>query len=124
MIYTKVRRFELARRVALLELLIVALMAGRSHAAVLPVPDTLTTRGSLKVSGTDHKATLLQNNQVQLAAGANFTMIAGAAYTPVGVASSSARQPLRIDTTSEGYRCSGGVCSFPNGNVGASYSAP
>lgn len=33
-------------------------------------------------------------------------------------------QPLFIDTASEGYSCSNGVCAFPNGNVSTSYSAP
>ncbi len=32
--------------------------------------------------------------------------------------------PLAIDTASEGYSCSNGVCSFPSGTVGASYAAP
>jgi Putative Ig domain len=33
-------------------------------------------------------------------------------------------QPLFIDTASEGYPCSNGVCAFPTGNVATSYSAP
>jgi len=33
-------------------------------------------------------------------------------------------KPLFIDTASEGYPCSNGVCAFPNGNVATSYSAP
>jgi hypothetical protein len=32
--------------------------------------------------------------------------------------------PLRIDTASEGYPCSNGVCRFPSGNIGTSYAAP
>jgi hypothetical protein len=32
-------------------------------------------------------------------------------------------QPLFIDTASEGYPCSNGICTFPNGNVATSYSA-
>jgi hypothetical protein len=32
--------------------------------------------------------------------------------------------PLFIDTASEGYPCSNGVCTFPNGNVATSYAAP
>jgi hypothetical protein len=32
-------------------------------------------------------------------------------------------QPLFVDTASEGYPCSNGVCTFPNGNVATSYSA-
>jgi hypothetical protein len=35
-----------------------------------------------------------------------------------------APQPLFIDTASEGYPCSNGVCTFPSGNVSTSYSAP
>lgn len=33
-------------------------------------------------------------------------------------------RPLKIDTASEGYPCNNGVCMFPSGNIGASYSAP
>jgi hypothetical protein len=33
-------------------------------------------------------------------------------------------QPLFIDTASEGYPCSNGVCTFPNGNLNTSYNAP
>lgn len=33
-------------------------------------------------------------------------------------------QPLFIDTASEGYTCSNGVCAFPSGNVSTSYAAP
>ena len=35
-----------------------------------------------------------------------------------------APQPLTIDTASEGYPCSNGVCAFPSGNVGTQYQAP
>ena len=33
-------------------------------------------------------------------------------------------QPLFVDTPSEGYPCSNGVCAFPSGNVGANFAAP
>ena len=33
-------------------------------------------------------------------------------------------QPLFIDTASEGYPCSNGVCTFPSGNVSTNYAAP
>jgi Putative Ig domain len=33
-------------------------------------------------------------------------------------------QPLFVDTGSEGYTCSNGVCVFPEGNVNTSYAAP
>src|SRR5260370_3799471 len=36
----------------------------------------------------------------------------------------STTQPLFIDTASEGYPCSNGVCTFPSGNVETSYAAP
>lgn len=36
----------------------------------------------------------------------------------------STTQPLFIDTASEGYPCSNGVCTFPSGNVNTSYAAP
>src|SRR5258708_20704237 len=32
--------------------------------------------------------------------------------------------PLFIDTASEGYPCSNGVCTFPSGNLKTSYAVP
>jgi Putative Ig domain len=39
-------------------------------------------------------------------------------------APTSTSTPLIVDTASEGYSCSNGVCVFPSGSVGTSYQAP
>jgi hypothetical protein len=45
--------------------------------------------------------------------------------TPTPTASPTpTTQPLFIDTASEGYPCSNGVCTFPSGNIGTQYDAP
>jgi hypothetical protein len=39
-------------------------------------------------------------------------------------APTSTPTPLFIDTASEGYPCSNGICTFPSGNVSTNYQAP
>jgi len=48
-------------------------------------------------------------------------LLAGAVSAAPAAASTA---PLTIDTASEGYPCSNGVCTFPSGAVSWSYAAP
>ncbi len=43
---------------------------------------------------------------------------------PLPTPTTPTAQPLFIDTASEGYTCSNGVCAFPDGTRNTSYAAP
>lgn len=49
-------------------------------------------------------------------------VLAGGSAAGTGTGGPKTR-PLKIDTASEGYPCSNGVCTFPSGNIGVSYAA-